>query len=184
MRTFPAASARAGVVPTGPGSLALPPGLRRHRSVRQAGARLPAKALGLSGACRGRGRPAAEKPSRPPRARHPGWPGPATSKAPAPGRKRREHSGGGERKLKGRRYHQALSRERAGEPLRRWRGPDGDVRGLREVRRCPWLLVWAPGTGSGGGSPRLAAGGRLRVPCSLRTLGIAGDETATGAEGR
>ena len=86
VRTFAPASARAGVVPTSPGSLALPPGLRLHRSVSQAGARLPAKALGLSGACRGRGRPALR--SRADR------PGPGTLAGPAPPRPRLPPPGG------------------------------------------------------------------------------------------
>lgn len=97
--------------------------------VRQAGARLPAKALGLSGACRGRGRPAAEKPSRPPRARHPGWPGPATSKASPPGGRLLPGAG---RKLKGRRYHQGTLSREGEQPLRRWR-PTGCARPWRSA---------------------------------------------------
>lgn len=147
-----------------------------------AGARLPAKALGLSGACRGRGRPAAEKPSRPP-------PGPA----PRPARPRH---------VQGSRPREEAARALwgRGEKAERKEVPPGTL--SREGGRAASTLAWArTGTCEVSGRFGAALASRLgldwkwrRVPaCSgqgrlaplpLRTLGIAGDETATGAEGR
>ncbi|XP_033712561.1 uncharacterized protein [Tursiops truncatus] len=127
--------------PPRPASPTLPPGPRLHPGVTQA----CAVYLGRDGACRGleggaegqlpRGRAERPRPGTlagraPPRPRLPPPEGSGASTLGA----------GRERLLKGRRCHQALSRERAEEPFRRGRVPAEDVF-LLQNQNMAWKIL-------------------------------------------